>query len=303
MTTLEAIDQGTALVGERYPRPARLLPRETAFAPYVGATNDAFFWSTRLLPMSRRKAIRALYAFCSEVNDVADATAPRKLKLALLADWRDQIALLYAGRPPHVVTQGLHDAIERFDLRRKDFLAVIEGIEKDSSADIRAPSLDQLDLYCEQKAVAVSRIALRIFGVAASEGERVADALGRGMLITGILRDLAEDATRQRLYLPRELLQAHGIFATMPSYVLAQPALPHICNALAQRAAGHFADAERAIPAGPRCATLAATAMLTSYCTLLDALLARGWARLDDPVRIPDWCRTVLLIGHGLIGR
>src|SRR5262249_6343457 len=67
-----------------------------------------------------------------------------------------------------------------------------------------------------------------------------------------ILCNLAEDAARHRLYLPRELLHAHGIFATMPSYVLAQPALPHVCSALAERAAAYFADAERAILSRPR---------------------------------------------------
>ena len=89
----------------------------------------------------------------------------------------------------------------------------------------------------------------------------------------------------------------------MPSYVLAQPALPQVCNALAERAAAHFADAERAIVARPWLAMLAATAMLSGYRTLLEALLARGWARLDEPVSIPAWCQTALLLGNGLISR
>ena len=123
------------------------------------------------------------------------------------------------------------------------------------------------------------------------------------MQFTGILRDLARDAAQQRLYLPRELLLAEGIFATMPSYVLAQPALPQVCNALAERAAAYFVDAERTIPVGPSWAMLATTAVLGSYRALLKALLARGWARIDDPLHIPAWCQTALLLGYGLIGR
>jgi phytoene/squalene synthetase len=65
----------------------------------------------------------------------------------------------------------------------------------------------------------------------------------------------------------------------------------------------HFADAERAIAARPRWAMLAVTAMLASYRTLLERLLARGWARLDQPVRLPTWRQTALLIGHDLVGR
>jgi phytoene/squalene synthetase len=99
------------------------------------------------------------------------------------------------------------------------------------------------------------------------------------------------------------VLHGHGIFATMPSYVLAQPALPHVCNALAERAAAYFADAERAMVAHPKWATLGAGAMLSSYRALLKALLARGWARLDEPIRLPAWRQTALLIGHGFFGR
>ena len=169
--------------------------------------------------------------------------------------------------------------------------------------EIRAPSLEYLDLYCERRAVAVSRIALRILGATWPDCQRLAAALGRAMQLTGILRDLTQDAARQRLYLPRELLCAHGIFATIPSHVLAQPALPRACNALAERAAAHFAEAERAIVARPRLAMLAATAMLSTYGTLFEALLARGWTRLEKPVRIPAWHQKLLRVGHSLIGR
>src|SRR5205085_6897029 len=203
------------------------------------------------------------------------------LKQTLVLNWRSEIAHLYEGRPRHVVTRGLTEAIHRYSLRCDDFLAVIDGVEMGLRTDIRAPSFEQLDRYCECVAVAVGRLSVRIFGEETPAGERVAAELGRAFQFTTILRNLAGDARRQRLYLPRELLHAHGIFATMPSYVLAQPALPQICNALAERAAANFADAERAIAARSQWAMLAVTAMLSSYRTLLEGLLARGWTRLD----------------------
>ena len=304
MVTLERIDAGFAPISRDAPGPAASPTEEkTTIAQRIRTDGASFFWPMRLLPPPRRDAMQAIYLFCRELRDVADGNGSRTLKLALLADWRTQIALLYAGRPQHVVTRALRDAIKRFGLRSEDFLAIIDGMKMVSSADIRAPSFEQLDLYCEQTAVAVSRIVLRIFDAAPSDGERLAAALGRGIQLTGILRNLAEDAARHRLYLPRELLHAHGIFATMPSYVLAQPALPHVCSALAERAAAYFADAERAILSRPRGGMLGARAMLSSYRALLKALLARGWSRLDEPVCLPAWRQTVLLIGHGLIGR
>jgi phytoene synthase len=301
MITLERFIGVSDLVHRREPGPTTSPAAEIPIAQCIRTSSASHFWSMRLLPQPRREAMQALYAFCHEVRDIANGNASPTLKLTLLADWRTQIGLLYAGRPQHVVTRALRDAIERFDLRSKDFLAIIDGMKMVSSTDIRAPSIEQLDLYCEQTAVAVSRIALRIFGVASPEDERLAAAFGRGVQLAGILHNLVDDATRQRLYLPRELLHAHGIFATVPSYVLAQPALPKVCNALAERASEYFADAERAIAARPRGAMLGARAMLSSYRALLKGLLARGWLRLDEPVRLTAWRQTVLLIGHGFI--
>src|SRR5262249_24425984 len=103
-------------------------------------------------------------------------------------------------------------------------------MEMDAQTDIQAPSIAQLDRWCERVAAAAGRISVRIFGESSSGGQRVAAELGRALQLTSILRDLAEDARRHRLYLPREVLHAHGIFATTPSWVLAHPALPDACR-------------------------------------------------------------------------
>jgi presqualene diphosphate synthase len=257
----------------------------------------------QLLPVRRREAMYALYAFCREVHDIADGEASRSLKQTLLLNWRSEIAHLYAGRPRHAVTLGLNKAIHLYGLRCDDFLAIIDGAEMDARTDIRAPSLAQLDHYCEQVAVAVARLSVRIFGEETPAGERVAAELGRALQLTDILRDLAEDARRHRLCLPRELLHAHGIFATTPSWVLAQPALPDVCRDLAMLAEGHYAAAAEAIVACPRRTMRPAAVMLGIYRALLNELLARGWRQLDGPVRMPAWRNLALVIRHGLTGR
>jgi phytoene synthase len=144
---------------------------------------------------------------------------------------------------------------------------------------------------------------LRIFGNETPAGERVAEELGRALQFTNILRDLVRDAKRHRLYLPRELLHAHGIFATTPSWVLAQPALPDVCHDFALLAERHYAAAAEAIAACPRSTMRPAAVMLGIYRALLDELRARGWGRLDEPVRIPPWRKLALLLCHGLMGR
>jgi presqualene diphosphate synthase len=225
---------------------------EATVAERVRAAGISFATLIHALPPSRRKAMYALCAFYQEVNDIADGEAIPSLKRALLAEWRSEIALLYAGRPRHLVTRALQEAVHQYGLRCDDFLAIIDGMEMDSRRDIRAPSLAELDLYCARVAAAVVLLSLRIFGVATPAGERVAASLGRALQLTNILRDLAEDGARHRLYLPRELLLAHGIVATMPSYVLAQPALPAVCQDLARLAEGHYEAAAAAIAACPR---------------------------------------------------
>ena len=285
MTTVEQLDRS---ISERSGSGAAVLRsdnQDQASALHLRAAETSFFWAMQLLPYQRREAMYALYAFCRELDEIACGDATRALKEVLFSDWRSEIALLYAGRPQHSITRALREAVRLYGLQCRDFLAVIDGIAMDACADIRAPSLDELDLYCERVAVAVGRLSVRIFGEESPAGERVAAELGRALQLTNILRDLAEDTARQRLYLPSEVLQAHGIYATTPSWVLAQPALPDVCRDVAMLAQRHYAAAAKTIAACPRHNLRPAAAMLGVYRELLDKLLARGWTRLDEPVR------------------
>jgi presqualene diphosphate synthase len=193
--------------------------------------------------------------------------------------------------------------VRAYGLQCSDFLAVIDGMEMDARADIQAPSLKELDLYCERVAVGPGRLSVRIFGEEPPVGERVAAELGRALQLTNILRYLAKEAGRHRLYLPREMLQAHGIHVTTPSRVLAHPALPDVCRDVAMLAEEHYSVAAKAIAACPRHAMRPAAVMLHIYRALLHELLARGWKRLDEPVQVSPPRKLALLLRHGLAGR
>src|SRR5439155_13202493 len=182
----------------------------------VEAAGTSFYWAMRLLPGERRNGMYAIYAFCREVDDIADDFTPLAQKQAALAEWHAEIDALYAGNPRHLVARALHEPIERYGLRRQDFHAVIDGMEMDAAQDIRAPDLATLDLYCGRVAGAVGHLSVHVFGDATADAHAVADSLGRALQLTNILRDLDEDAQRGRLYLPRELLQRHGIASTDP---------------------------------------------------------------------------------------
>jgi presqualene diphosphate synthase len=277
--------------------------KDNAIAWRPGATERSFSWAMRLLPVQRRKAAHAVYDFYREIDETADGGASPSLKQIVLMDWRSEIARLYDGRPRHAVTLGLGRPINDYGLRCQDFLAIIDGAEMKAQTDIRAPSFAQLDRYCECAAVTLNRLLLRIFGDDTPAGERAAEQLGRAVQFTNILHDLARDAKRHRLFLPRGLLHAHGIFATTPSWVLAQPGLPELCRDFALRAECHYAAAAEAIAACRRSATRPAAVMLSIHRALLDELLARGWRQLDEPVQIPLMRELALVLRHALTGR
>jgi phytoene synthase len=244
----------------------------------------------------------AIYAFCREVDDVADGDAPVPVKLAELTAWRGEIDAWFAGRRPSRPTVlALTRPVARFDLPAGEFHAMIDGMEMDAAETMRAPPLAELIRYCRCVAGAVGLLSVRVFG---SDGEEVrggALALGEALQLTNILRDLSEDAARGRLYLPRELLEQHRVATTDPMRALGDPGLAGVCDALAARAQACFADAERHFSHGDRRALRPAVVMMHVYRRTLDRLIARGWRRLEDPVRLAKPERLWLALRYGLL--
>lgn len=267
----------------------------------VEAAGTSFYWAMRLLPRERRNAMFAVYAFCREVDDIADGDRPAAHKLAALADWREEIAALYNGCPRHLVARALGEPTRRYDLRREDFLAVIAGMEMDARENIQAPDMTTLDLYCARVASAVGHLSVRVFGDSSDPAHAVAEALGRALQLTNMLRDLAEDAARQRLYLPREILDRHGIRTADPAAVLGHPALPSVCRDVALIAEGHFRDAERAMAQCSRRAMRPAAVMAAIYRATLSALQRSDWRDLSTGVRVSKPLKLWLVLRHGLL--
>src|SRR5262249_35550418 len=154
--------------------------------------------------------------------------------------------------------------------------------------------------YCARVAGAVGRLSVRAFGVETARADDLAGSLGRALQLTNILRDLAEDAERGRLYLPRELLSAHGVpTGDPPAAALAHPALPAVARALAAIAYDHFAAATDAMADCPRRAIRPAAVMEAVYRALLDRLVRSGWTDVRRRVRVPDAVKLWLIVRHG----
>jgi presqualene diphosphate synthase len=231
---------------------------------------------------------------------VADGDGAREARLAELRHWRADIDALFAQAPPARI-RPLAEPVRAFDLRHDDFLAVIDGMEMDTTADIRAPSRATLDLYCDRVAGAVGRLSVRVFGMPAPDGDALALHLGRALQLTNILRDLDEDAAKGRLYLPRESLLAAGIAATEPKAVLGHPALRLACAALANDARDRFGAASRVMSAYPLRMVRAPLLMAKVYQTMLARLESRGFAPPRRPVHADRITLLWILLRYGLL--
>src|SRR5262249_18065460 len=175
---------------------------------------------------------------------------------------------------------------------------VIGGCAMDARAETSRPSEADLDLYCDRVACAVGRLSVRIFGEPSQHGVAVAAALGRALQLTNILRDLREDAGLGRLYLPDELLAAHGIAGRDPSVVLAHPALARVCATMGDRARQHFTAADAAMALCSRQAMRPARLMEAMYRGLLDRMEARGWDIATTRLKVPSPIKLWYVMRH-----
>lgn len=267
----------------------------------VRRSGTSFYWAMRLLPAIKRRAMFAVYAFCREVDDIADDGDTLTAKRLGLADWRDEVERLFNGRPRRAITRELLPFLTTFDLQKVDFIAIIDGMEMDAADRLRIGDMAELELYCDRVACAVGRLSVRVFGVAQPQGDRLAKAQGEALQLTNILRDLKEDARRDRLYLPADLLRQAGVpDQSDPSLVLADSRVVPVCEQLADLALRRFAEAQDLVAASDRRKVRPAVIMMEVYRRTLKRLIRRGWARRNEPVSVPPWEKLWVALRHGV---
>jgi squalene synthase HpnC len=236
----------------------------------VGRAGSSFARGMAALRGERRRALYAVYAFCRAVDDIADAEMPEAEKRMFLAGWRGKLEA-----PDCALSRELAWARSGYALPVAECDAMIAGMEADVGARVRIADQAELDLYCRQVAGSVGAMAVRIFGASGAEGFGL--ALGRTLQLVNILRDVDEDAQRDRVYLPLDLLAAEGVADGPATAMIAQPGFSRACAALAVQAGAGFAVAERALSAADTGPLLPARVMMWGYRRLLERLVARGF--------------------------
>jgi len=270
-------------------------------APAPVAKHSSFYLAMRILPHEQREAMYAVYAFCRAVDDIADDGGPRAMRLAMLDQWRTDLSRLYDGSGPTDLTRELARPVARFGLRQQDFLDVIDGMEMDVRREMRGPSWEAFELYCDHVASAVGRLSVKIFGVEEDDGILLSHHLGRALQMTNVLRDLDEDADLGRLYLPAEALAAAGIEGKDIARVLAHPQFGEACMAVARRAERHFTEASAVMARCSKESVRSPRIMASVYQALLDKLVARGWKPPREKVRLSKLQFLSAVVRHGIV--
>lgn len=267
----------------------------------VTASGTSFGLGMRILPRARREAMFAIYAFCREIDDIADEEGTPEEKHAALDAWRAEIDALYAGRPSYPTAIALQTPIADYGLEQEEFILLIEGMEMDVDGPIRAPSMETLLAYCRRVAGAVGRLSMPVFGVPAGDAsDRFALSLADALQLTNILRDVMTDARIGRLYLPGDLLGAYGIDTDDPMAVATHAATPTVCTELGATARERFAQTRAALKELDWRVLRPALLMMGMYEETLSRLEAQQFQIGETPVGLTKWEKLAIAARYAL---
>ena len=248
-------------------------------------SGSSFYYSFLFLPPDKRRAITALYAFCREVDDVVDECSDAGVARTTLNWWRGQVAEIYGGKPQHPVALALVPVAQQFNLAQEHLLEIIDGMEMDIDQP-RYPDFKSLQLYCYRVASVVGLLSAEIFGCSDRRTLKYAHDLGIAFQLTNIIRDVGEDARRNRIYLPMDELRQFGVAA---ADILGARETENFHKLMAfqvERAQRYYRQALDHLPAADRKAQRAGLIMAAIYRATLDEVVASGCHVLKERISL-----------------
>jgi len=239
-------------------------------------SGSSFYYSFLFLPPERRRAITALYAFCREVDDAVDEPSDASAARMTLGWWRNEVAQLFRGNPQHPVTRALAPALGPFGIGEARLNEIMDGLEMDLNQN-RYFDFAGLQLYCHRVAGVVGALAAAIFGYRNAGTLEYAERLGLAFQLTNIIRDVGEDARKNRLYLPLDELKRFGVAAADIFNANPTGAFVRLMRFQAERARRCYDEALALLPAEDRRAQRPGLVMAAIYRALLDEIADDGF--------------------------
>jgi len=262
-------------------------------------SSSNFYYAFMLLPAERRRALYAVYAFCRFVDDIADDGAVAQPAM-LLERWREELRKVFNGAVERPVSRALADNVRRFNIPQRYFEEVIDGVEMDLTRK-RYATFAELSLYCRRVASAVGLICIEIFGYRNPATRVYAERLGLAFQLTNILRDVREDAARDRIYLPLEDLARFGVSEREILQSAYTPGFNQLMEFEAARARQFYQEAAAALAPEDKSAMVAAEGMRLIYRALLERISRSGYRVFDRRLSVSA-PRKLLLVGRAWAG-
>ena len=244
-----------------------------------------FYFAFLTLPRTKRQAIYAVYAFARICDDIADGDASTEAKLIGLADVRHSLERAYAGAPEGPVFTALADVAATYNIEQSMFQALVGGVEMDTAQN-RYATFEDLRLYCYGVASTVGLICVEVFGYARPEARCYAEDLGLAMQLTNILRDIQEDAERDRIYIPQDELARFGYSEEELSRSVVNGRFTELMYFQAERARSYYSSSARLLPLVPVRSRACVSVLHGLYSRLLDRIEARRFDVFHDRIRL-----------------
>jgi len=251
----------------------------------AAASGSSFYYAFLFLAPPRRAAITAFYAFCREVDDVADDVADPGVAATKLAWWRSEVASTFAGNPSHPAMKALLPHVPAYGIEPAHLLAVIDGCQMDLE-QTRYLDFANLARYCDLVAGVVGEVAANIFGRTLASTVDYAHRLGLAMQLTNIVRDVGDDARRGRIYLPVDELQRFDVKAAEILERRYSDRFTALMRFQAERAHRIYDEAFALLGDADRAAQKPGVMMANIYRTLLREIEADGFQVLHQRVSL-----------------
>ncbi|MCS1408555.1 MAG: All-trans-phytoene synthase [Verrucomicrobia subdivision 3 bacterium] len=259
------------------------------------ASNLAFAFI--MLPREKRQSMCSLYAFCREVDDVADDDAvPIEERRQQLLSWRDDVRLAaFGGEPIFPVNQEMQVVIDRYALSFNLFDELLKGVESDLDK-VRYETHEELEAYCYRVASVVGLLSIEVFGYKNARCRDYAVQLGLALQYTNILRDVWSDAERGRIYLPLEDLHRFNVGENEILAGKYSDRYRNLVQHVAARARAFYGKAADLLPREDCQNMVVAEMMGRVYWTLLRRLEASSFdVFCPCRVRVAKWHKVLLL--------